>query len=150
MVICECTLSVPPSLHPSFLSPVKYQQPGKIIVCVFYNDCDCITICTQICYIWCQGKQGHREVSMFFSVCGQDKSHVWFFLGSSWPPHPQACSLSLLVPTASVLPAVSRVTFYYCFSPRPLGLVGRKTLIKAKSFLSGLRPALSFSWQPSI
>lgn len=30
------------------------------------------------------------------------------------------------VPTASVLPAVSRVTFYYCFSPRPLGLVGRK------------------------
>lgn len=50
------------------------------------------------------------------------------------------------VPTASVLPAVDRVTFYYCFSPRPLGLVGSKELIKAKaSFLSDLRPALSFS-----
>lgn len=50
------------------------------------------------------------------------------------------------VPTFSVLLAVSRVTFYYCFSPRHLGLVGRKKLIKAKSsFLSGLRPALAFS-----
>lgn len=47
--------------------------------------------------------------------------------------------------TASVLLAVYRVTFYYCFSPKPLELVGSKELINAKaSFLSDLRPALSF------
>ena len=68
--ICKCAVSAPPSLHPSFLSPVKSQHPAKIIVCALE-------------LLWLQNSM---HINMLHLVAGKNTINLISVLTTWWCP----------------------------------------------------------------